>query len=245
MKLDIKHLNKSFGTQKVLEDLTFSIEGINSLAIIGPSGGGKSTFLRILAGLEKPESGEIYLDNERLVFEEAYLNNFRKRASVVFQAYNLFPHLTAFENIALPLRVVRKYDEKLAQQRAGDLLERFQLAEHRHKKPNQLSGGQKQRVAIARALAFDTQWLLLDEPTSALDPELTNEVLDMINAIQNEKKNLVLVTHEMGFAKKSCDYTVFIANGTIIEHGISQSLFENPQTEELKSFLNHILEWHT
>lgn len=244
MNLSIDKLTKKFNEQIVIDELSFKVENINSLAIIGPSGGGKSTLLRILAGLENPNGGAITLENEIIDFNEQKLKEYRKHISVVFQSYNLFPHLTALENITLPLVLVYKKSKKEAQVIALELLERFQLKDHIQKHPYQLSGGQKQRVAIARALAFQTKLLLLDEPTSALDPELTNEVLDMINEIQSEHNNLIVVTHEMGFAKKSCDYTMFISDGKVIEHGYSNEMFENPKTKELKNFFSSILEWN-
>lgn len=244
MNLNIDKLTKKFNEQIVIDELSFNIENINSLAIIGPSGGGKSTLLRILAGLETPNSGVIMLEDKIIDFDEQKLREYRKHISVVFQSYNLFPHLTALENITLPLVLVYEKTKEEAQDIAFELLTRFQLKDHVKKYPYQLSGGQKQRVAIARALAFQTKLLLLDEPTSALDPELTNEVLDMINEIQSEHNNLIVVTHEMGFAKKSCDYTMFIADGKVKEHGYSSEMFNNPKTNELKTFLSSILEWN-
>jgi polar amino acid transport system ATP-binding protein len=243
MKLNINNLTKSFNDKVVLKNISIELENCHSLAIIGPSGGGKSTLLRILAGLQKPSSGEIYINDVKVPSTEKELHEYRKTIGVVFQALNLFPHITALENIVLPLVNVHGYKRQKAVQLADELLHRFQLEEHKNKKPSQLSGGQQQRAAIARALAIDSKFLLFDEPTSALDPELTSEVLDMINELEGQKKDLILVTHEMGFARQSCDYIVFIADGQVLEHGNSKNLFDSPKTPELKNFLNKILEW--
>lgn len=243
MKLKIDNLHKSFLNKKVLKGLTINLKDFHSLAIIGPSGGGKSTLLRIIAGLQKPEDGEIFINDKKILFQEKSLKAYRKTIGVVFQSYNLFPHLTALKNIVLPLVEVHKIEPSEAESIALNLLKRFQLEEHCHKKPHELSGGQQQRVAVARALAINSSFLLFDEPTSALDPELTSEVLDMIKELEKQQKDLVLVTHEMGFARQSCDYIIFMADGKIVEHGKSEDIFNNPQSEELKSFLNKILEW--
>ncbi len=243
MKLSINNLTKSFNDKVVLRNISVELENCHSLAIIGPSGGGKSTLLRILAGLQKPSSGEIYINDVRVPSTEKELREYRKTIGVVFQSLNLFPHITALENIVLPLVNVHGYKRQNAVQLADELLHRFQLEEHKNKKPSQLSGGQQQRAAIARALAIDSKFLLFDEPTSALDPELTSEVLDMINELEGQKKDLILVTHEMGFARQSCDYIVFISDGQVLEHGNSKNLFDSPKTPELKNFLNKILEW--
>lgn len=243
MKLSINNLTKSFNDKVVLRNISVELENCHSLAIIGPSGGGKSTLLRILAGLQKPSSGEIYINDVKVPSTEKELHEYRKTIGVVFQSLNLFPHITALENIVLPLVNVHGYKRQKALQLADELLHRFQLEEHKNKKPSQLSGGQQQRAAIARALAIDSKFLLFDEPTSALDPELTSEVLDMINELEGQKKDLILVTHEMGFARQSCDYIVFIADGQVLEQGNSKNLFDSPKTPELKNFLNKILEW--
>ncbi len=243
MKLSLKNVTKSFNDKVVLKNISLELENYHSLAIIGPSGGGKSTLLRIIAGLHKPGAGEIYINNEKIPSTEKELNEYRKTIGVVFQSLNLFPHLTALENIVLPLVNVHKHSREGAERLADGLLDRFQLIEHKDKKPAQLSGGQQQRVAIARALATGSKLLLFDEPTSALDPELTSEVLDMINELEEQEKDLILVTHEMGFARQSCDYIVFISEGRILEHGESKKLFDSPETPELRNFLNKILEW--
>lgn len=243
MKLKIENLTKSYDEKIILNNIDIELNNLKSLAIIGPSGGGKSTLLRLLAGLEKPNSGKISIDDSHISFEENKLREYRKSIGMVFQSYNLFPHLSAIDNIVLPLTLVHGRTHDQAETQASKLLSRFQLEEHKHKKPHKLSGGQQQRIAIARALALDSKFLLLDEPTSALDPELTNEVLDMIKILQKENKDLILVTHEMGFARQACDYTIFISNGKILEHGHSKELFKNPKTKELSNFLNTVLEW--
>lgn len=243
MEINISNLKKTYGNQIVINNLELNIKDIHSLVIIGPSGGGKSTLLRILAGLEIPEKGIITINNKTLSFKETDLHDYRKTIGVVFQAFNLFPHLSAIENITLPLEKVHKIKKDEANLRAKTLLDRFQLGEHSHKYPSQLSGGQQQRVAIARAVALESQFLLLDEPTSALDPALTSEVLDSILELKKEKKDLILVTHEMGFAKNVADYVLFIDKGKILESGEAISLFKNPQTPELKIFLGKTLKY--
>ena len=243
MKLDIKNLTKIYSGQSVLDKINLKLRGVSSLVVIGPSGGGKSTLLRLLAGLELPNSGEISVNDESLSFEEKKLEAYRKTVGVVFQAYNLFPHLSALENITLPLVKVHKLSQEDADARAIELFRRFQLSEHIHKKPHQLSGGQQQRVAIARAIAIEPKVLLLDEPTSALDPALTSEVLDAILELKKENMNLILVTHEMGFARHVADYVLFVADGKILEQGTGIEVFESPQTDELKEFLGKTLKY--
>ena len=243
MEINISNLKKIYGDQVVLDNLELDIQGVHSLVIIGPSGGGKSTLLRILAGLEIPEDGTITINNKTMSFKENDLHNYRKTIGMVFQAFNLFPHLSAMDNITLPLEKVHKISVDEAHLRATTLLDRFQLGEHSHKYPSQLSGGQQQRVAIARAVALESQFLLLDEPTSALDPALTSEVLDSILELKREKKDLILVTHEMGFAKNVADYVLFIDSGKILESGEANTIFNNPKTPELKEFLGKTLKY--
>ena len=243
MEIKISKLKKSYNNQIVLNDLELDIKDVHSLVIIGPSGGGKSTLLRILAGLEKPEDGMITINNKVLPSKEIELIEYRKTIGVVFQAFNLFPHLSALTNITLPLEKVHKIDKVEANLRATTLLNKFQLEDHAHKYPSQLSGGQQQRVAIARAVALESQFLLLDEPTSALDPALTSEVLDSILELKKEKKDLILVTHEMGFAKNVADYILFIDKGKVLESGKASSIFSNPKTPELKEFLSKTLKY--
>ncbi|WP_319371486.1 amino acid ABC transporter ATP-binding protein [uncultured Ilyobacter sp.] len=243
MNLNIKNLTKVYGEQTVLDNLCLNLKDVHSLVIIGPSGGGKSTLLRILAGLEPPENGSININSETVPSEEKELRDYRKGVGVVFQAFNLFPHLSAIENITLPLVKVHKLSEKEAKNRAVALFEKFQLEEHLEKKPSQLSGGQQQRVAIIRAMALDAKFLLLDEPTSALDPALTSEVLDTILTLRREKKDLVLITHEMGFAKNVADHIIFVDQGKVLEQGLPEDILVNPKTDELKAFLGKTLKY--
>ena len=237
MEIKIKNLCKRFGEQVVLNNLDLELEKIHSVVILGPSGGGKSTLLRILAGLEIPESGSIVINGEQIPDVEEKLHEYRKRVGIVFQAFNLFPHLTALKNIILPLEKVQKVEHKIAKERAIGLLKRFDLYEHRNKYPHQLSGGQQQRVAIVRALALEPKFLLLDEPTSALDPALTKEILEAILELRKDKKDMVLVTHEMSFAKGVADCVIFVSGGKIVEMGPPRVIFDKPKTVELCEFL--------
>jgi polar amino acid transport system ATP-binding protein len=245
MKLELKNLSKYYGKLKVLDQVSLSLEDVHALVFIGPSGGGKTTLLRLIAGLEKPDGGDIVINDHPVEFgSEASLREYRKRIGMVFQAYNLFPHLTALENITLPLVKVHCYDETTAMEEALILLERFQLADQAHKKPAQLSGGQKQRIAICRAVAIRPEFLLLDEPTSALDPEYTSEVLDLIGELRHEGMRLVLVTHEMGFARQAADYILFVGDGGLISQGTPEDLFEHSSDDRVSRFLNKVLKYN-
>lgn len=243
MHLSVSHLSKSFGTHRVLDDLTADFGELRSLALIGPSGGGKSTFLRIIAGLEIPESGELVLNDKTVPRDEKALRAYRSELGVVFQAYNLFPHLTALANITLPLEKVHGLAAAEAEHIAQEALKRFALGDHGHKKPAELSGGQKQRVAIARAIAIKPRLLLFDEPTSALDPEMTAEVLEVIEELKEEGRDFLLVTHEMGFARHVADRIAFLAGGRIVEHGPAEELFSAPKSQECRDFLARILRY--
>ena len=243
MQLRLTRVSKRFGTREVLSDLEVSIPKFNALAIIGPSGGGKSTLLRILAGLEHPDSGGVELNGEKVVFEDEPLLLHRRSIGTVFQMFNLFPHLSALENITLPLVKVHGYDRARARTAALELLERFQLSEHADHRPWALSGGQRQRVAIARAVAIKPRVLLFDEPTSALDPEMTAEVLDLIVELRHEGMDLILVTHEMGFARLVSDYVLFLADGRVLEQGPPAAVFGSPQREETRKFFSRILKY--
>ena len=244
MKIELKSVTKSFSDRnEVLRDITVE-EDFGALAIIGPSGSGKSTLLRILGGLILPTSGEVIIDGQRLQFEEKYLIGHRRNVGFVFQAKGLFNHLTGRQNITMPLIHVHGYGKKEADDVADMLLERFDLMNDADKLPAELSGGQQQRIAIARAVATRPKLLLLDEPTSALDPELTNEVLDMIKELRNEGLNIILVTHEMGFAKKACDKIFFLYEGRLLERGSSYEFFSSPKTPQSAAFLSKILEWN-
>lgn len=243
MTLEIENLNKSFGSLRVLDKLSVSVNDVHSLAVIGPSGGGKSTLLRIVAGLLLADSGMLKLNGKSIPEDEEELRRYRARLGVVFQAYNLFPHLSAFENVTLPLTKVHGYVKGEAEARAEELLRRFKLFEHSHKRPAQLSGGQQQRTAIARAVAVRPDVLMLDEPTSALDPALTSEVLDMIEELRAEGMDMLLVTHHLGFAIKSCEMTMFVSGGIAEECGPSEKLFNSPESPALKDFLSRVLKY--
>jgi polar amino acid transport system ATP-binding protein len=244
MKLELRNLTKSYGSLIVLDKVSLSLEDIHSLVFIGPSGGGKTTLLRLIAGLETPDSGEIIINDLPMKYNsEVSLREYRKRVGMVFQAFNLFPHLTALKNITLPLVQVHGYEEKKAQEEAIILLERFQLADQAHKKPSQLSGGQKQRIAICRAVAIKPEFLLLDEPTSALDPEYTSEVLDLIGELKQEGMRLILVTHEMGFARQAADYLLFVGDGGLIAQGTPPELFDSSDPR-VSRFFNKVLKYN-
>jgi polar amino acid transport system ATP-binding protein len=243
LKVKFENLSKAFGTHQALDRVSLALDGLRSLVLIGPSGGGKTTLLRILAGLETPDSGQVWLDGELIPQEEGALLRYRRKVGVVFQAFNLFPHLTALQNITLPLVKVHGYAPAAAETAAVHLLRRFQLENHALKKPAALSGGQRQRVAIARAIAVKPRVLLFDEPTSALDPEMTAEVLDMILQLRQDGSDLVLVTHEMGFARRVADRIVFLADGRIVEFGPPEQLFNSPATETCRRFLDTVLKY--
>jgi polar amino acid transport system ATP-binding protein len=243
LKLKLDHISKSFAAHCVLDDVSLHFENVHSLVLIGPSGGGKSTLLRIVAGLQNPDSGTIEIDGERVFFDEAALQKHRRTIGVVFQAFNLFPHLSALENITLPLEKVHARTAADAREIAMESLRRFRLDNHAHKKPAELSGGQQQRIAIARAIAIKPRLLLFDEPTSALDPEMTSEVLDVIEELKKEGRDFILVTHEMGFARLVADEIAFLADGKIIESGAAVKIFESPQSAQCRDFLARILKY--
>lgn len=242
IQLRLNDISKSFGDIEVLKDLNFD-EAISALAIIGPSGGGKSTLLRIIGGLLSPTHGTMAINSESIDFDESSLLSYRKRIGYVFQDGGLFHHMTALENIAVPLEAVHGIEKTDAIERAQSLLSRLGVEDVAEKHPAQLSGGQKQRVAIARAIAPRPELLLLDEPTSALDPEFTNEVLDVIRDLKEEGARFIIVTHEMGFARHACDDVAFLSDGRLLEYGSSKNIFDNPQTPELRRFLSRLLEW--
>lgn len=243
MKLDLQAVSKRYGDHMVLDSLNLSVEAARVLVLIGPSGGGKSTLLRLLAGLEAADQGEMRMNGHLVPSKESELLAYRRTIGVVFQAFNLFPHLTALENIELPLLKVHGLTIEKARQRAMELLERLHLADKSGQTPAKLSGGQRQRVAIARALAIRPQVLFLDEPTSSLDPEMTGEVLEVIEELKEEGKDIVLVTHEMGFARKIGDRILFLAGGKILESGPAADLFSTPQTRECRRFLDKVLKY--
>ncbi|MGL4973119.1 MAG: amino acid ABC transporter ATP-binding protein [Culicoidibacterales bacterium] len=238
----IKDLNKSFGNHHVLKNLNFSVAPGEVVAIIGPSGSGKSTALRCLNGLEVHDSGTIEFDGEILTHTDTtVLQHVRMKMGMVFQNFHLFPHLTVLENIAFAPTNVKKVPKVEAEKNALALLERVGLTEKANAYPQQLSGGQKQRVAIARALAMDPEVLLFDEPTSALDPEMVNEVLQVMQELAEQGMTMVVVTHEMGFAKEVADRIIFMADGEIVEMGSAQQIIEAPATQRAQAFLANVL----
>ena len=243
MILQLSGVTKTFGSHRVLDDISLDLPAVRAFVLIGPSGGGKSTLLRLLAGLDRPDSGRILIDGALLPDDEDRLREYRCAVGTVFQAYNLFPHLSAIENIMLPLEKVHRLPRAEARARAIETLQRFHLAAHADKTPAQLSGGQKQRVAIARAVAIKPRLLLFDEPTSALDPEMTAEVLEMIEELKNEGRDFVLVTHEMAFARVAADQVAFLDQGKILECAPPDQLFTNPQSESCRRFLARILRY--
>ena len=233
MKLAVENVSKNFGDHRVLDRISMRFEEVQTLVLIGPSGGGKSTFLRVLAGLEYPddETCRVIIDDEPVVYREKELARHRRTIGTVFQAYNLFPHLTALQNVTLPLEKVHRMSREEARETAMQALTRFRLGEHSHKKPAELSGGQRQRVAIARAIAIKPRLLFFDEPTSALDPEMTGGVLEVIEELRDEGRDFVLVTHEMGFARRVADQVALLADGRIVESGPAVQVFDAPKEE--------------
>lgn len=243
MKVELRNVTKAFGANRVLDQVSFVAEFGHTLALVGPSGGGKSTLLRLLAGLDRPDSGTIRVGGKPLENSEESLRLYRRTIGIVFQAFNLFPHLSARDNVVLPLVEVHGLARPDAIRRANEVLARFQLAGHADKQPGLLSGGQRQRVAIARALAIEPEFLLLDEPTSALDPEMTAEVLDVIAELRESGTPLILVTHEMGFARRSADLVAFVADGGIRECAAAEVFFSTPSSPETRRFLEKILKY--
>jgi polar amino acid transport system ATP-binding protein len=243
LKLEVQSLCKSFGDQPVLQEIQISLEKVHTLALIGPSGGGKSTLLRVIAGLERPDRGRVVLDDEEIIFRERELHKHRQTVGTVFQSFNLFPHLSALSNITLPLEKVHGHSKVEARQIAEEILVRFQLMEHAAKQPAQLSGGQRQRIAIARAISIRPKLLLFDEPTSALDPEMTAEVLEVIEELRQEGRDFVLVTHQMGFARRVADQVALLSGGKIVEYGPPAQILDDPKSETGRQFLAKILKY--
>jgi len=243
LKLELRQICKRFDAHVALDAVSLHLEKVHTLVVVGPSGGGKSTLLRLIAGLEFPDSGELEINGERVVFEEPTLLAHRRSVGTVFQAFNLFPHLTALQNITLPLEKVHGHSPAEAGEIARQLMARFRLEKHSARRPAELSGGQRQRVAIARAISIKPRLLLFDEPTSALDPEMTADVLDMIKELREEGRDFILVTHEMGFARQVADQVALLADGRIIEAGPVQQIFENPARPESRQFLAKVLKY--
>ena len=239
--IKVKNLHKTFENLNVLDGIDEHITPGEVVVVIGPSGSGKSTFLRCLNLLETATEGEIYVDDELITAPKVDVNRIRQKMGMVFQQFNLFPHLTIMENITLAPVLLKKMTKEEAIKRGNELLQRVNLAEKADAYPAQLSGGQKQRVAIARALAMDPEIMLFDEPTSALDPEMVCEVLDVMKDLARSGMTMVIVTHEMGFAREVASRVLFIDQGVVMESGTPEEVFGNPQNERTKNFLSKVL----
>jgi len=239
--ISVKNLKKSFNGLEVLRGIDTEIEKGDVLCIIGPSGSGKSTFLRCLNLLEKPDSGEVWLDGIELTDKKVNINAQRMKMGMVFQQFNLFPHMSVLENLCCAPMMLKKVSREDAEKKAMALLERVGLADRADAYPAQLSGGQKQRIAIVRALCMEPEVMLFDEPTSALDPEMVGEVLDVMKELAKEGMTMIVVTHEMGFAREVGKRVVFMDEGIIMEENSPEELFNNPRSERLKSFLSKVL----
>ena len=239
--INVENLSKNFGDLKVLKNISTTINKGEVISIIGPSGSGKSTFLRCINKLEEPTEGHIYIDGMDLMDKKTDINKIRERVGMVFQHFNLFPNMTVLENLTLSPTIVKKESKEEAEKYALYLLEKVGLLDKAKSYPTQLSGGQKQRIAIARALAMKPEVILFDEPTSALDPEMIKEVLDVMRDLAKEGMTMLIVTHEMGFARNVGNRILFMDNGEIIEDCSPKNFFENPTNERIKDFLNKVL----
>jgi len=239
--IEIQNVDKHFGRLQALRGVNLSVDRGEVLVIIGPSGAGKSTMLRCINALERIDHGSILVDGISVTGKQTDINKIRAEVGMVFQSFNLFPHLTALANISLAQRVVRKRSAREAEMKARELLEKVGIPEKADAYPNQLSGGQQQRVAIARALAMDPKVMLFDEPTSALDPEMIKEVLDVMLDLAREGMTMVVVSHEMGFARAAANRIVFMDDGQIIEVSTPDELFKHPKHDRTKQFLSNIL----
>ena len=245
-KIEIKNLSKDFvangiKTVHAVKNASLTVNDGEVVVIIGPSGSGKSTLLRSVNMLETPTSGQIFIDDVEVTNPKTDLRKVREEVGMVFQSFNLFPHLTVLDNITLAPRKVLKMDKAKAEELAYKLLDKVGLKDKAKSHPTQLSGGQQQRVAIARSLAMNPKAMLFDEPTSALDPEMIKEVLDVMLSLAKDGTTMLLVTHEMGFARAAADKVVFMDSGEIIEEGTPEEMFTHPKSERTKSFLDHIL----
>ncbi len=234
-------LTKKFGDNEVLTKLNVNVEQGEVISIIGPSGSGKSTFLRCLNGLETITDGHVYIDDFDIAGNELNIDKLRERIGMVFQSFNLFPHLKVIDNITLAPVTLRKMKREEAKRVARELLDKVGLLDKQDVYPSSLSGGQKQRVAIARALAMNPEVMLFDEPTSALDPEMVGEVLQVMKDLAKDGMTMVVVTHEMGFAKEVCKRVIFMAEGKIVEEGAPDDIFTNPKHERTRNFLESVL----
>ena len=239
--IELIGVQKFFGTFQALRDIDLNVARQEVVVVIGPSGSGKSTMIRCINRLEEHDDGRIVVDGVELTRDIRNIQEIRRETGMVFQQFNLFPHLTVLDNITLAPRQVRKIPKREAEELAMELLERVRIPEQAKKYPGQLSGGQQQRVAIARALAMKPKVMLFDEPTSALDPEMINEVLDAMKDLAAEGMTMIVVTHEMGFAREVADRVVFMADGSIVEVGTPEHFFTDPQEDRTKLFLSQIL----
>ncbi len=240
--LEINHLVKSFEDLAVLKDINVKIKEGEVVCIIGPSGSGKSTFLRCINQLETPTSGEVIYKGKNLCEEDADIRSFREDVGMVFQRFNLFPLKNVLDNVTLAPVLTKHMNKKEAEDKAMELLKKVGLASKAKARPDMLSGGQQQRVAIARALAMEPKALLFDEPTSALDPELVGEVLNVMRDLANDGMTMIIVTHEMAFARDVADRVIFMADGYVVEEGDPKDIFNNPREERTKAFLSRFLE---
>ena len=239
--IDVRNLSKSFGDNLVLDNISETINEGEKVVIIGPSGSGKSTFLRCLNRMEEATSGEIYIDGQNIMGKKTDVNKLRQKMGMVFQHFNLFPHLTILENITLAPIKLKLMSKPDAIKKAHELLQKVGLDDKADQYPAMISGGQKQRVAIVRALAMNPEVMLFDEPTSALDPEMVGEVLDLMKKLAEEGMTMVVVTHEMGFAREVGSRVLFMDGGGIVEQNNPKDFFDNPQNPRLKEFLSTIL----
>ena len=239
--INVENLKKSFGGTEVLKGINVTIEKGDVMCVIGPSGSGKSTFLRCLNLLEKPTSGRIIFEGDDLTSRRVDLDRHRQKMGMVFQQFNLFPHMTILKNLTCAPVLLKKCTEEEANAKALELLDRVGLKDRADAYPNQLSGGQKQRVAIVRALCMEPDVMLFDEPTSALDPEMVGEVLDVMKKLAQEGMTMVVVTHEMGFAREVSNRVIFLDDGNIVEEGTPEEIFDAPRSERLQSFLAKVL----
>lgn len=239
--IQVLNLGKKFGSMEVLKDITVDIYKGDVVCVIGPSGSGKSTFLRCLNRLEEPTSGHILFEGTDITDQKTDIDRHRQKMGMVFQQFNLFPHMTILKNLTLAPVKLQGRSEEEAKNQAMALLDKVGLADRCNAYPNQLSGGQKQRIAIVRALCMNPDVMLFDEPTSALDPEMVGEVLNVMRDLANEKMTMVVVTHEMGFAREVADRVVFMDDGYIVEEGTPDEVFGNPREERTRSFLDKVL----
>ncbi|MBE8221224.1 MAG: amino acid ABC transporter ATP-binding protein [Bdellovibrionales bacterium] len=239
--INLTNVNKWYGDFHVLKDVNLTVNEGEILVVCGPSGSGKSTMIRCLNRLEEHQKGKIFISGTELNSEAKNINHIRKDVGMVFQHFNLFPHLTVLDNLTLGPIWVKKVPKKEAEKRALFYLDRVKIKEHAYKYPGQISGGQKQRVAIARSLCMQPKILLFDEPTSALDPEMVKEVLDIMIELTKEKITMIVVTHEMGFAKEVSDRVIFMADGKILETAKPEEFFNNPKHKQLQTFLSQVL----